>query len=455
MVRWGFILAIICGLLPCGLAGGCSRPAHQQEPLRAEVARLMSLPGAIGTSHLQLQQELARLSQQQQLPEQLIALLGPKNLDDQPYAAFIKAYPALTRSALRHEIQTVWPARALRLEPGQLQRARELLAQQGAARARFSQAVATLGGQPQLSVADALAADDEWCEAILTGCRLEALAAAEVLAEQQPAEAARHFQSLLFVAEQLSRERNLNARLAAATIRADAFQVLAAVANHPAVTGATLQQLQRLMAQHTANWPADEQSLVADQAHGLLIFELVRNGRFESLIGKDAWKDLERKGIGRTTATAAVRDVDLDELFYVRAMQQQITSANRPYLERLPVLEALSHELEERRGTGDYPLVSGELLLAGLGDVHRTLTEDRCRCEAWLIALSAANNQPLATLPPCPLTGQPYQLTQDRQRVTVTGCELRCGTKFEINRPGAVQARRRAAGFEFSSEVIR
>src|SRR5690349_2071066 len=107
MDHWGFIRATTLCVLLCGMGNGCSRPANQQDPLRAEAARLLNLPGTHGTSHLQLQQELARLSQQQHLPKQLAASTGPEATNNQPYVAFINAYPALTRPAVRHEINSL------------------------------------------------------------------------------------------------------------------------------------------------------------------------------------------------------------------------------------------------------------------------------------------------------------------------------------------------------------
>jgi hypothetical protein len=147
--------------------------------------------------------------------------------------------------------------------------------------------------------------------------------------------------------------------------------------------------------------------------------------------------------------------LDADEHFFLVAMKQSLAVADKPFFERQAALEALETELESRYGSSEYPLVSGQLLLGRLAEVHRTLAEDRSRCEAWLIALSSASNSSPAVLPLCPLTGQPYGLTQDREKVVVTGCPTRGGEQFEVHRPGTIQARRRAAGFELAPAQIR
>jgi hypothetical protein len=446
------VRAIALGLLISSWLVGCARPASQQEPLEVLVERLLPLPGAQGANHAPLQQELTRLAQHQQLPAQLPAIEAAQGV---PYESFIKAYPSLTRAAVRQEVNALWPQQQLRLEPGALEKVRELVTQQGAARHRFAAAVATLSGRPQLRPAQSLLTDDEWCEALTTGCRVEALAAAEILAEQQPAEAIRPLAQLFLVSQQLAVERNLNARLAAAAIRADACQVLSAIANHRATDASTLEALRKMLVEHTSHWPSDQQALVGEQAQGLLLFELVRAGRFEGLVDPQTRQDWDRRGIARTTFIAAQRQLDADEHFFLVAMKQSLAVADKPFFERQAALEALETELESRYGSSEYPLVSGQLLLGRLAEVHRTLAEDRSRCEAWLIALSSASNSSPAVLPLCPLTGQPYGLTQDREKVVVTGCPTRGGEQFEVHRPGTIQARRRAAGFELAPAQIR
>ena len=450
MDRWNGVklLSILC----CGLAafGGCSRTEQPTDALAKEASRLVALPGLRSSSHPQLAAELNKIEAAKQTPQQLDAG-GSGNR----YAPFIAAYPSISRPAVQREANSIWPAVSLTMEPGALQKGRELLKQQAAARARFERAIRETSPRPQLTMSGALVTDDEWLDAIQTGCRMEGLAAADVLAEQQPEAAVAPAEKMLHLARQLARELDLNARLAAADLRADALQVVHAIANHPATTAETLQRLQQLTRNNLTEWPSDERVWIAERAHGLISYELARAGHFNSLLMPAELADLQKKGIAATTATAALKNIETDELFYLRATEQQIAAARLPFWHRQTLLDQLQVELQTRSESGEFPLVAGSLLLPKIGAIHRRLAEDRTRCEAWLIVLTTVCELPLGTPPQCPLTGQPYEVQVDRERVVVAGLELRPGELVEVRRPGIVQARRRAAGFDLTSPPLR
>lgn len=429
---------------------GCSQTADPNAALQVTAARFATLPGLRGSSHPQLATELQRIEAARQSPQQLDA-----GNCGHAYTSFVTAYPALSRPAIQREVNLLWPAVSLQLDPAAIQKARELVTQQAAARQRFDRALRETGPRPQLRLVDALLVDDEWLDAVQTGCRIEGLAAAEMLAEQQPDAAIVPLEKMLHVSRQVAREANLNARLASVELRGDALQALHAIANHPATTVTTLQHLQKLLAAQLTDWPSDERVWIAERAQGLLTFELARAGHFESLVTAEQRADLDRKGLLRSSTTASLRDIDTDELFYLRAMQQQIEVARLPFWQRQPAIESLQTELQTRSETGEFPLVAGSLLLTNFAKAHRQLAEDRCRCEAWLIALTTICELPLGTPPPCSLSGQAYDLQANQQRVWIAGLSLKPGETIEVRRPGLVQARRRAAGFDLTPPALR
>jgi hypothetical protein len=449
MDRWANttqrIVCVCCCAVLMAVTVGCGRSVQPNELLAQRARQLSSLPGLRGTSHPQLAAELQKLETFRQTPQQL-----DNGVSGNRYAPFIATYPALSRSAVQREVNSLWPSTSLTLEPGALQKDRELLQQQAAARQRLERAIRETGPRPQLRLSDAMLADDEWLDAIETGCRLEGLAAADMLAEQQPAAALTPLVKMLHLSRQLSREQNLNARLAAVALRADATQVVHAIANHPAVTPATLLELQKLMALQLTDWPGDENVWIAERAHGLMTYELARAGHFSSLITAAQQADLQRKGLSASTATAALKNIDNDQLFYLRAMEQQIAAAKLSFWKRNPTIDALKIELQIRAEAGEFPLVAGSLLLNGASEIHRQLAEDRTRCEAWLIVLTTVCELPLGSPPPCPLTGQLYEISADREQVAVTGLELRPSEAISVRRTGLIQARRRAAGFDLT-----
>lgn len=441
-----------CALLAAALLhpAGCSQTADPDDAMKATAIRFAALPGLRGTSHAQLATEFQLIEAARQTPQQLDTGNGGN-----AYAPFVTAYPALSRPAIQREVNSLWPAVSLQLDPAAMQRAREIVTQQAAARERFNRAIRETSPQPQLRVVDSLLVDDEWLDAMQTGCRVEGLAAAEMLAEQQPDAATIPLEKMFHVSRQVAREANLNARLAAVELRADAFQVLHAIANHPATTITTLQRLQKLLAIQLTDWPSDERVWIAERAQGLLTFELARAGHFDSLVTAEQRADLDRKGLLRSSTTASLRSIDIDELFYLRAMQQQIAAAKLPFWQRHTAIEALQAELQTRSETGEFPLVAGSVLLTNFADAHRLQAEDRCRCEAWLIIVTTLCELPLGTPPACCLSGQAYELQADPQRVWIAGLTLRPGETIEVRRPGVVQARRRAAGFDLTAPALR
>ena len=443
------VSACSCAALLLAIVG-CTQSPQADEALAQRARSYLSLPGLRGAQLPQLAAECQKIETARQAPQQLDA-----GLSGNRYESLAGVFPALSRGALQCEVNSLWPEVSLRVEPGALQRARELLQQQAAARQRFERAMRETSSRAPLRLADALLADDEWLDAIQIGCRLEGFAAADALAEEQPTAALEPLARMLLVSRQLAREMNLNARLAAGELRADALQVVHAIATHPATAAETLQRLQKLLALQLTDWPSDERVWIAERAQGLLTYEVARAGNFTALLAAEQQADLQRKGLLAATATAALRNIDQDELFYLRAMEQQIAAARLPFWQRRTALESLQAELRTRAESGEFPLVAGTLLLAGIDESQRRLAADRTRCEAWLIVLTTVCDFPLGSPPPCPLTGQAYEVHADRERVSIAGLSLRPGETIEALRPGVIQARRRAAGFELTPPALR
>lgn len=432
------VLTLACA--PWLTGCGDSRPALNPVVERAQAYG--ELPGLRGSAHPQLQQAYRDLAATRSAaaPLQVTA--------SRSYQTFEEAYPALIRSGLQREMNELWPDAGTPLSPGGLEQARRIVAAQAASRRRFARAVEGLQLAPQRVPLDRLQVGDAWLDVAQVGCRVEGLAALETLAEGAPSEALPPLTHMLRVSQQLAREPDLHARLTAGNLRADALQVLSAIVNHPAATHAVITQAHQTLSLHTSDWPADERLWSAEREYGLLVYELVRAGKYGDLLPREQRLELERQGLLSATQAAALKHIDDDELFYLRAMELQIAAAQLPYFQRRPAIEQLEAELQIRRESGDFPLIAGSLLLADVAEIHRQLAQDRCRCEAWLVVLAAAQEQSAGAPPTCSLTGQPYELKVTRDEVAIVNLPLASGPTIRIRRPGVVQAQRRAAGFD-------
>ena len=422
-------LTLLLSLLFLGCGSDNSAPTVDT----AEQTASAELPLLSKTPHKDLQAELTLLIEQHATP----GLLSGSGLDQSaPRARFAsrskvtneqatvaaalnQAFPPISRPLVRGQLDEVYSGGPLSLSPVQLERGRDLLRKHSEAIDRFRRALAddrSFG----LPLERGVLVNLEFLEPLEIGCRLEAIAAAAALAENLPANALPHLQVMLHAAQKLGRERNVTTRLAAANLRADALFVLRSIAAHNRVTRAIHTELLRLLSASAADWPHDAQAWIGDRAAGLLIYELVRNGQYLSLLPSEEVKRLEEQKIVNVTGRAVMRNIDADQLFYLRAMRQMIDACNRPYFERTTVLKQLRRELTETEQTADYPLVAATLLLDDFETAHRRQAEDLARFRACQLALTAALGQPIDALQQNPLTGRLYTFTRTPLSITIT-----------------------------------
>jgi hypothetical protein len=226
---------------------------------------------------------------------------------------------------------------------------------------------------------------------------------------------------MLRAARGLAREWNITTRVTAANLRTDALHVLDVVANHDYATRETHEKLLALLAAETDDWPSDAAAWIGDRAAGLVTYELIRDGYYLSLLEQSEVQRLRDDNLLDATATAVMRNLDGDELYYLQAMRRIIESCQQPYFERAGVLSEIRRELASREQAADYPLVAGRLLL---GDFERgplRQAEDLAQCLAWHVALAAATGDESLGAVASPVTGQPLRVQVTPREVRVAG----------------------------------
>jgi hypothetical protein len=419
MDGWRLSLVTIAVAALAGCGRGTPHPATAQGRLA-----LAELPGLRSSPDQRLAGELALVEQDGGLPLQI----APASVDQQSAQRRTKAaeglnlaFPPLSRQMIAAPLAEIYSGGPLALSPVQIERGRELIARHAAASEKFRAALPTAAGQFGSRLADGMLADLGFLEPLSIGCRLEAVAAAVALADDEPPRALKHLATLLTTARVLAEEPNVTTRVAAANLRTDALGVLAAIANHNAATPETHAQLLKVLNESTTDWPPDARAWRGDRAGGLLVYELVRDGRYLSLLSADEIRRLDEQRTARATAQAAARNIDEDERYYLQAMRQLIDACQQPFCQRLAVLEQLRRELAAQEQSADYPLVAATLLLADFETAHRRQAEDLARCQAWLIALGTALGQPPPQAPLNSLTGSAYTIERTPLSVTVSG----------------------------------
>ena len=416
-----FIISVV---LLSGVLLGCARSGS--ESARAapakQIERYANLPGLSSSPHAGLKAELALLTQEQMTPLALDSQLEKSGrASTSGRQALDEAIPAISRPLLKAQLDEVYRGGPLKLSPVELERARQALRRWADDRARFEQALDACRGGLGLPVADGMLADLRFLEALQLGCRLEALAAAEALAENQPEEAIDPLAVMLRAARILAEEWNLTTRARAASLREDALHVLDAVANHDLATRETHERLLALFTRETSDWPSDAAAWIGDRAAGLIAYELVRDGYYFSLLEPAELQRLRDDGLLDATAKAVMRNLDDDQMFYLAAMRRIIESCQLPYFQRVQVLQQIRSDLASREQASDYPLVAGRLLLADFEAGHRLMTEDLARCMAWRIALTVAIGGAIDEGTISPITGQPLDIQRSPAQSSVAG----------------------------------
>ena len=418
------------GLVAC-LLSGCA-PADSRTPSADgpsdHIQRYAGLPGLSSSPHAGLKAELALLQQEQMTPLALDAQQDAlRSQAGSPEVAgrnmLAESIPAISRPLLKAQLDEVYRSGPLRLSPLQMERAREISRRWADDRARFEQALNACGGGLGLRMADGILADVRFLDVTSLGCRLEALAAAEALAENQPEAAIAPLAVMLRSAQVLAKEWNVTSRVTAANLRSDALHVLGAVANHEHATRQTHERLAELLARETADWPSDAAAWVGDRAAGLIAYELVRDGYYFSLLEQSELQKLRAGGLVDASAKAVMRNLDGDELFYLAAMRRMIESSRLPYYERLPELRAIRRELAAREASADYPLVAGRLLLNDFETGHCRQAEDLALALGWKLALQHATSRASPGLVINPLTGESLEMEASAGFVRIGGLQ--------------------------------
>jgi hypothetical protein len=407
---------------------GCARQdwpsMREQTPSSLHAERYADLPGLRSSPHSGLKAELALLAEEGATPQALDAQFAlqrsPAGGDASAGRRLIdESIPAISRPLLTAQLEEVYTGGPLRLSPVQLERGREVLLRCSQERQRFREALQACHAGLGLPLSDGILVDLTFLDAIRLGARLEAVAAADALAENEPDAALGSLAILFEAARILGRERNIATRTTAANLREDALHVLQAVAAHERATPETHSQLLGMLERATAEWPSDQTAWIGDRAAGLIAYELVRDGHYFSLLDQHEIQKLRERGLLAATAKAVMRNIDTDELFYLHAMRRIIESCQRPYFERMAVLNVVRSELTALEQTGDYPLIAGKLLLTDFEAGHRLQAEDLARTMAWKVALQVASDNKSIAAPINPVTGKPLHVL-----LTARGVEI-------------------------------
>ncbi|MBN2295433.1 MAG: hypothetical protein JXM70_23580 [Pirellulales bacterium] len=424
------LVLVICTTTACN-----KKHPEAEFPEQLGIKDYGRLPGLRASSRQELQNELARIIEQQGTPEQLdgIELSGKGEPPDEktstkrpriPFDSNVAigladTFSKKTLRSLQEAADKRYPGGRFEFNALQLRSAMSFLSRHQdkllSARGALKRPKCDFGIKHTRGFGNDVSFIDR---ARLAG-RLEAFSAARSLfVDDNPPEAINAFENMLQWAKHLGNERHATARLQAGMLRGEALDVLQAIVLHPRCQNEDLDRIREILHKHLAEWPSDADAWIGDRALGMHCYEVVRDGAIVSLLTPQEIEEFSDVGSPEELSEAARSIADEDELFYLDAMRKIIESCDLPYYKRSQLADEILSQAAEKNNSPNYPLVADRLLLPNINHGLRMQAEDRANTESWAIALEAALAKPISyTINP--LTGKKYRISRGKKQISV------------------------------------
>ncbi|MBI1248086.1 hypothetical protein GC197_09620 [bacterium] len=260
-------------------------------------------------------------------------------------------------------------------------------------------------------------ADPTWTGTMHCLARAELLEAADQASGDNLSEAVTAVAYALAYADQLNQVPMLAARNAAAAIREEAFITIRGLLKHPKMSASQLRTLETVLQQTIQAWPDDTELWKADRAYGLHFLEVVRSGNFASLLTREEYNAMKESGELDMLQTRIMRQLTMDQAFYLDAMKSIVETANRPYYDRVAGLNAIVDALNVAKDADQFPVISGDFLLGDMLAQHAKLSKDKSRTMIWLAALQTVNGHPPQEMPNVDFSGKPIEIEEQPNQI--------------------------------------
>ena len=421
------------GLMTCLLGillavAGCHRKQVTKKLDAETLERYGSLPGLRASHNANLTDELARLESEHATPEQLSprqTVEGEASLETPDLGAAMNEIVSPKQVQLTlQRIDKLYPQDAFTVSPIGLENLLETREPFAQALDEYRKLLSKPEMQFRVDLMQGLLADLSFVDQARFVHRLEAISAAESLANGTPAEAVFPLRNMLSVDSRLGQLPHVVPRMTAANLRGEALRVLEAIAQHPMATLQVQLELYNLLGEQLNEWPDDSVAWIGDRAQGLHTDELIRDGYLTSIMSRSELKQLEEDRQFTAFLRAASQSIDEDQLYYLKTMRQIIQDCEEPYYRRKQALLQVGTALKELEETSQYPIIAARFLLPDINQGHRLQTADRARCEAWALALATATGNPRPAFDVNPLTGEPYDEQNSPTHTTVGNIDM-------------------------------
>jgi hypothetical protein len=414
-------LAILVAVQIVVTGSGCGRavptPGYPEE---AEAAEFGGLRLSRTVNHPQLSAALDLVEAEQGLPEQLDAAWRAAGSTEHPERLpALLADPGSERARRDLEATAAWfSPQGLRIGPINQDLA-AAIAHRWAPAAEQARPLWTADRVPYPNrTVQGYLEDLAWVDTVRMTARAELLLAWQATRAGELDKAGRGIAQALEIARTLGHVPSVTTRRVAAEIRQETFLVVDQWVKVPQLPREDLQRVADTLGRTLNDWPDDRQTWQGDRARGLHFYEMIRGGRFVSLLSDEELLDLTESKHLAPFRRAVERGLNADQQFYLEQMALVIAATERPYYQRAAVLEDVAVRVDALMDTADDPLIARNFLLLDIQLQQAQSAADLARTLAWHLALQAALGHEIKPVTN-PLTGEPLAVTQEESRVLI------------------------------------
>ena len=408
---FNFCLRLLPFLPVAAFLVGCGGSENKQNPDMPAAVVYGKLPGLRAAPDKRLQDELARIVEEEATPE----LLAKPRVAAGDNAATVlnELFPAKKVGAIFLKSEEIFPDGPFSFNSLSLEKAIQFRRQYDEQRLKARDAllwpICDMGIRHDQGYSD----DLPLVNVFWICARLEAFMAAQSLADGNPTAAIEAVEYILRLAGVMGAQKNATVRLQAAFLRTEALSVLQSIAKHKKTSREDLQRVHAAIREQLADWPPDSYAWIGDRALGMYAYELARAGMLDSILTPMEIESLKEEEVLFQLPAAAARKFNDDEAYYLDAMRKIIDCCEEPYHTRLDVFEEIRKDLHDKRNSPDFPVVAGRLLLPNIEKGHVIQARDRANCEAWALATALATGIEPPAVDINPLTGKPYRVLRE------------------------------------------
>ncbi|MCL2005280.1 MAG: hypothetical protein FWG73_03860 [Planctomycetaceae bacterium] len=214
-----------------------------------------------------------------------------------------------------------------------------------------------------------------------------------------------------------SRLEDVGTRADSVIVRLRAYDVMQRVILDPKFERRHMTLLRNILTEQYQNWNPEHMTWFGDRAAGLMMYRRIMIGGPLDALEQNDIDELEGRGLMLTFNRNFRQNHEQDTAFYLQTMQKVLDISQKPYVNRIDVLNQINRELQVRRDTYNDSGISTEPVVASilLRDVDRLMylfAQDQSALTRALVAMLHSLGQRNTSGYRNPFTNEPYAVRQ-------------------------------------------